>query len=594
MQYSKELLADIHIRLDREGLDGLTEKEIEVMKLTINGKSDYRIVISENASPSEEHAANELQEFLRQISGAKSPIVTDEIEKKSKEIILGDNKHLAQLGVNIDFDKLGDEGFLIKTANDSLIIAGGRLRGTMYGVYTFLEDYLGCRWFSSKVSRIPKNRSIEIESIEDTQVPVLEYREPYYTDAFDADWAARNKMNSNSARLEERHGGKVKYSHFVHTFNSLLPPDEYFDEHPEYFSEINGERTAERSQLCLTNQDVVRIATEKVKQWIEEAPDATIFSVSQNDWHNACECESCAALDEREGSHSGTMLNFVNQIAEAIEKDYPNVAVDTLAYQYTRKPPKTIRPRPNVIVRLCSIECCFSHPLESREVNASFADDIRGWSKISAPKGRRRLRLYVWDYVTDFAHYIQPFPNFYVLKPNIKFFVKHGVKGIFEEGNYAPGGGGEFAELRAYLMAKLLWNPEYDVDVAIDEFLEGYYGKAASPLREYINMLNKKVKDENIHVNIWARPDSEFLSEEIIEKATELFDQAEQLADDEVLHRVRVARLPIQYVKIATNAVTDEDREKIIDRFFSVAEKEGITQIREGRPIADFKKQLKE
>lgn len=556
------------------------------MKLTTDGKSDYRIVISDNASPSEKHAANELQEFLRQISGAKLPIVTDEVERQPKEIIIGNNKHLAQLGVKIHFDKLGDEGFSIKTVDDSLVIAGGRLRGTMYGVYTFLEDYLNCRWFSSKVSRIPKKDSIELRSIDDTQIPVLEYREPFYTDAFDADWAARNKMNSNSARLDKSRGGKIKYSHFVHSFNSLLPPNEYFDEHPEYYSEIDGKRTADRSQLCLTNPDVLQIAIEKVKQWIEADPEATIISVSQNDWHNACECESCKALDEREGSHSGTMINFVNQIASAIEKDHPNVAIDTLAYQYTRKPPKTIHPRPNVIVRLCSIECCFSHSLESCEVNASFADDIRGWSKISD-------RLYVWDYVTDFAHYIQPFPNFYVLKPNIQFFVNHGVKGIFEEGNYAPGGGGEFAELRAYVMAKLLWNPEYDVDVAIDEFLEAYYGKASSSLREYINMLHKTVQEENIHVNIWAKPDSKFLSEEIIGKATELFDQAEQLADDDdVLHRVQVARLPIQYVKLATNAVEGDERERMIDHFFSVAEKEGITQIREGRPIAEFKKSL--
>jgi len=548
--------------------------------------SDYRIVLSSEASPSEGHAANELQAFLKEISGAELPIVTDGTQLDSREIILGDNAHLRSLSTKVDWDKLGKEGFTIQTVGENLVIAGGRLRGAIYGVYTFLEDYLGCRWFSSKVSKIPKLDRIEIGAIDDTQTPILEYREPFYSDAFDADWAARNKANSNSARLDERRGGKVAYSHFVHTFYPLMPPSEFFDEHPEYYSEIDGKRTHERAQLCLTNPDVVKISIERVRKWIEGAPNATIFSVSQNDWRGWCQCKECAAVDEREGSHSGTMLYFVNQIAEAIEKDYPDKAIDTLAYQYTRKPPKYVKPRPNVIVRLCSIECCFSHPLETCEMNASFKEDIEGWSEVSD-------RLYIWDYVTNFSHYIQPFPNFDVLKPNIQFFVNHGVKGIFEEGNYSGGGGGELAELRAYVMAKVLWNPDYDDQKAIDEFLEGYYCKASGPIREYIDMLHKKVRDDKVHMTIRAKPDSEFLTSEIIQRSNELFDEAEKLADDEdVLHRVQVARLPVQYVQISTLPEIDPKRAAIIDKFFKVVGEAGITNISEGRNMEQYKEAI--
>ena len=551
------------------------------------GKSDYRIVISNEASPSEKHAADELQKFLKEISGAMLPIVADETPASNNEIILGDNAHLRQIKTEIDFEKLGKEGFNIRTVGPRLVIAGGRLRGTMYGVYTFLEEHLGCRWFSSKVSHIPKRARIEIGTIDDTHIPVLEYREPFYTDAFDADWAARNKMNSNSARLDEQRGGKVAYSHFVHTFYPLLPPEQYFEKHPEYYSEIDGKRTIERGQLCLTNPDVVRLVTERVKQWIQESPQATIFSVSQNDWRGWCQCQSCTEVDEREESHSGTMLHFVNQIAEAIESEYPDVAIDTLAYQYTRKPPKYVRPRPNVIVRLCSIECCFSHPLETCEMNASFKADIEGWSKVSN-------RLYIWDYVTNFSHYIQPFPNFDVLKPNIQFFVNHGVKGIFEEGNYSGGGGGELAELRSYVMAKVLWNPDYDAQKAMNEFLVGYYGNSFAPIREYIDMLHNKVREDNIHMTIRAKPDSEFLAPQIIRRANELFDEAERLADDDdVLHRVYVARLPIQYVQISTLPEDDPERQKLIDRFFEVADRAGITNISEGRSMEQYKEMLK-
>jgi len=557
------------------------------MIIAENGKSDYRIVIGEDASPSEKHGASELQSFLKEISGAMIPIVTDKTPVSDHEIILGDNSHLSGLKPGIDWDKLGNEGFTIRTIDNHLVIAGGKLRGTMYGVYTFLEDYLGCRWFASNVSRIPKRNRIDLKPISDTQIPVLEYREPFYTDAFDGDWSARNRMNSTSSRLTRDHGGKVVYSHFVHTFDSLLSPKEYFADHPEYFSEVDGKRVSDHTQLCLTNPDVLRISIEKVRQWIKEAPEANIFSVSQNDWHNFCQCSECKAIDDKEGSHSGTMLWFVNQVAEAIEKDYPDKAIDTLAYQYTRKPPKTIIPRKNVIVRLCSIECCFSHSLEECETNASFKEDIEGWSKISD-------RLYIWDYVTDFSHYILPFPNFYVLKPNIQFFVNHGVRGIFEEGNYSSGGKGELAELRAYVMAKLLWNPDYDTDRAVDEFLEGFYGKSSAPIREYINVIHGSVmRDKSLHTNIWANPKIGYLSDENMSMAEELFDKAEKLADnDEVLARVLVARLPIQYVRISNLSADDPKRAQIIEKFFDVVDKEGITNISEGMSMEAYKKSL--
>ena len=189
----------------------------------------------------------------------------------------------------------------------------------------------------------------------------------------------------------------------------MVPPNEYFDQHPEWFSLRNGKRTHDHAQLCLSNPQLRDFVVERVKQWLREAPDARIISVSQNDWHGACECDACKAMDDTEGSHAGSLLAFVNYVAEKIEPEFPDVAVDTLAYQYTRRPPLTIKPRPNVIVRLCSIECNFREPLDS-PANAAFGDDLRNWSKICN-------WLYIWDYTTDFAHYVQPHPNWFTLGP---------------------------------------------------------------------------------------------------------------------------------------------------------------------------------
>ncbi len=576
---------------------GWTAAIVSSQELVIadQGKSEFVIVVGQKASPSEQHGAEELQMFLQQMTGAKLPLKDDSGPVGPHEIILGDNAHLRQLKVKIDFDQLGKEGYTIRTVGPHLVIAGGKLRGTMYGVYGLLEDHLGCRWFTAKVSRIPKKDRLVLPPLDDTQIPVLEYREPFVRECFDGDWAARNRVNSNRAALEAKHGGKVSYYGFVHTFNRLLPPEKYFDEHPEYYSLRNGKRIKDHTQLCCTNEDVIRLVTEQVLKDMRAHPEATVHSVSQNDWGNWCECDKCRAIAEQEGSQIGPILYLVNRVAEAVEKEFPDKAIDTLAYHYSRKPPKTMRPRQNVIIRLCSIECCFSHPLatcDSRE-NRKFRDDIIGWSKMSN-------RLWVWDYTTSFAHYLVPFPNLRVLNDNIKFFKDHSVTGIFEEDNYTSVGG-EFSELGGYMMAKFLWNPDYDEDTAMNEFLEGVYGAAAGPIRQYIDLLHDKVANENIHMHIWEGPRAKYLTDDIVEQSVQLWNRAEQAVADqpEVLERVKLARLPVDYVWLdraqvkqdqpfrieGDRYVTDVDAEyaQRARNFFDVIARNKVTAIDEGR-----------
>ena len=564
------------------------DSDADRIVLADNGKSDYKIVISSEAFPSEKHAANELQMFIREISRAEIPVADDTAQFSDKEIILGDNEHLKKTGLAVDFSKLGKEGFTIRTKGDTLIIAGGRLRGTMYGVYALLEDYLGCRWYSEKVSKIPRMARIEIGEIDDTQVPVLEYRDSFFRHAWDADWSARNKMTGHASELDVTRGGKTVFWPPCHSFNYILSPEEHFADHPEYFSMRGGKRIgAPRTQLCLTNPEVLRITIETVKRWAKEHPDAKIITIEQNDWGNWCECPSCKVIDDAEESHAGTMINFANQVGEAIEEELPDISICTFAYQYTRKPPKNVRPRRNVIVRLCSIECVFTQPLEDATVaqNKAFVEDIRSWSKIAD-------RIYIWDYVTNFSHYIMPHPNLDALQPNIQFFVKYGSKGIFEQGSYGQGGGGELAELRAYMIAKLLWNPNCDVKAVMDDFLGGYYGNAGANIRQYIDKLHKRARDENYRKGCFGDPERSFYTEEFLDSCLGIFAEAKKqgLSPDE-LGRVEVAELPVIYVKMILEPKETLDP-KLADHFFAVAEREGIQSVSEGRTMDAFKAEM--
>jgi hypothetical protein len=553
------------------------------------GKSSYRIVVATNAIPSERYAAEELQRYLQRISGTKLPIVTDGEHATAHEILLGDNAHLRKLGLKVDFAQLGSEGFLLRTDGHRLIILGGKPRGTLYGVYTLLEEELGVRWFTPELEVVPSTKRVALQVLNETRTPALEYREVFWTEMMrDADFAARHRLNGEHYQLGEKHGGRaVVYFPFVHSLDSLVPR-ELFQEHPEYFPLIDGKRVSGYVQRCLSNPDVLKLSIARVREWIKTHPEATIISVSQNDTGNWCRCDQCKAYDEQEGSPAASLIRFVNAIAEDIERDYPNLQIDTLAYQYTRKPPKTLRPRRNVIIRLCSIECCFAHPLATcgSQENQRFRDDIVAWEPV-APK------LYVWDYTPNFGHYQQPFPNFDVLQPNVQFFTAHKVKGLFEQGNYSPGGNGEMGPLRAYLLAELLWDPATDVHRHIEEFTHAYYGEAAPAIMAYLEMLESQVRNRDIHAHIFQPPTAAYLNDEFIDGADKLLNYAEKEAENETIRqRVQVARLPIWYVQLAKNKSDTEVRKSLLYHFLEVARKAGVSHMSESQSLEEWAKKM--
>jgi hypothetical protein len=509
------------------------------LTLTSAGKCRCTIVQDPGATAAERNAARILADTLQQTTGATFPIQSSADSIPNRAILVGPGAAAAKVFSEILFDELAPEEFVIQTKGNRLLLAGGRPRGTLYAVSRFLQEQCGVRWWTPWASRIPDCPTLRIPSLNIRSAPAFEYREPYWYPAFNPEWAVRNGCNGLPAGIPESLGGSIMYAGFVHTFYPLVPPHDHFAKHPEWYSMINGERSTNRAQLCLTNPQLRDFMVAQVRNRLIDAPEAKIISVSQNDWYGACECPDCKALDDAEGSHAGTMLDFVNHVAEKIAAEFPNVAVDTLAYQYTRRPPKTIRPRPNVIVRLCSIECNFREPLNHLS-NVEFARDIDGWSRICS-------RLYVWDYTTDFAHYVQPHPNWFTLGPNLRYFESRNVRGVFEQGAYQSYGS-EMAELRSWVLAQLLWNPKQNDRALITEFLRGYYGPvAALPISQYLERMHDASRGFNL--TCFTSSGVPFLKFEHLSKAEQLWRSAERAVENnpELLARVQLGHLPVLY-----------------------------------------------
>lgn len=561
----------------------------EPLTIVADGSSDYVIVRPLASSPSQVYAAEELQRFVRAMTGVELLIATDDGPLPPKAILLGATRHTAGvLGGSPDASALGDDGFHLRTAGEYLCIIAGPVRGALYGVYELLERYWGCRWYASFHSVIPLHTSLSLPDIDDAQAPAFAMREPYWWEMRDGDYAARSRANGTGMQLEERHGGKIRFGGglFVHTFYRLVPPDEFFADHPEYYSLIDGERQIGYSQLCLTNPDVLRIVTERVLAAIRSDPTARLFSVSQNDWDGHCQCDACMEIEEREESPAGPLIHFVNQVAEAVEAEFPDVWIETLAYQYTRKPPKTIRPRHNVVPRLCTIECDFSLPLDESAYpqNVRFVEDIRGWSAITD-------KLYVWDYTTNFHNYVGPHPNFPAIPGNIRFFRDNRVVGLFEQGaNEGPHA--EFGELRSWLIAKLLWNPDQPVEPLLDDFFAGYYGAAAGPIRQYFDELQTLALDPEITVRIFDALRGRWLTREFVERAEALWTEAERLAadDPDLLRRVRMSGITTLWARVklmgAPERVHVIDGGRLVyrevDPVYATAARELLARVEEG------------
>lgn len=512
--------------------------------LILDGRSDYKIFVSEKASVPEKNAALELQKYLEKISGCRLEIANQSLHT-DKLVYIGFTGAPSTLLKDIDTAAFGKEEFIIRSNGKDLLIAGGHSRGTMYGVMTYLSDYLHCRWYSREVIKIPTQSTIALTKIEDRQKPALEYREPYYHEAYDTEWALHNRTNSRA--IPDSLGGAFITYPFVHTFYQLVSPEKYYASHPEYFSEVGGMRLDSGGQLCLTNPDVVKIATATVFEWIKTHPEANVYSIDQNDGGGYCTCKNCKELDEKEGSPSGTLIHFVNQIADTVAKVHPEITLQTLAYFYTEVPPKTVRPADNVTIRLCHYDYCSAHPLGACDSHKQYIERLQQWRKIAK-------RITIWDYYTQFASYLMPFPNFETMKHDVKFYTENGVVGLFAQGNNVPDDGkGEFTELRAWVFSQLMWNPEQDAQALVDEFVTNVYGTASPYISEYIHMMHQQVKPDSVYFSIWTNPeDVNYLNLKTIQKADSLFDLAkkESKRDTALFSRVERAYLPILFTKL--------------------------------------------
>lgn len=537
--------------------------------------TEYHIALASNAQPDEIHAADELKKYLSQIPGLNISVGEEKGSPKANTIYVGKTNY--SKAQKADYTNIPEGGYLFKPVGENLIILGGSKKGILHGVYDLLEG-MGFKKFAPDYTRVPETKTLLFPKSGKEYTPQITYRSTSYGSIGGEDYQDWHKLSSRS-----------DWGLFVHTFNTLVPAKDFGKTHPEYYSLINGVRSP-GTQLCLSNPEVASVLVASLRKKIGEKPEATYWSVSQDDNDRYCTCEGCKALNEKYGNvPSGSIIYFVNKIA----KEFPEKKISTLAYWYSRKAPKNIKAEPNVNIMLCNIESSREAPVY--KTDPAFSQDLKDW-------GAMANDILIWDYNIQFTNYISPFPNLFTLKPNIKFYTDNNVHALFMQANDEPAA--EMALLRSYLISKLMWKPDADEKAIIGEFLNGYYGNAGMYIGEYIDAMQESLLESKFKLSIFGDPidaKEAYLSAKMMATYNDLFDKAENAvkSNSDLLERVQVARLPLMYAtlqigrteigtrrsmyqKDAKGIVTAKpEMKQLVSRFVDLCKRKNVKLLRE-------------
>ena len=475
------------------------------MRLNIvkNGQSCLPVAIPAVPSKVEETAAEELRLYLQKATGADFSIVRED-QVSGCAIYVGHTKYAAACAPLC----VGEEQWYIKAHNKSLVISGGRTpieRGLIYGVFHFLEDVLGVRWWNEWEEYIPHANEFYVPNdFELSGEPKFKLRQISTRHCKrDLRFIARTRQSGNPNKdivtgwaldTAQKYGGFFYGGgpHHVHTLPMYINPETYFADHPDWFAwddmfkEYNPE-----GQLCFCNDDMIAELSRLVIAAIEEdnrmaerlqINRPTFYSLSLGDGGGHCQCEKCKKSVTDSGM-LGHILKMVNKVAREVAKVYPETMIETLAYsRYRDKPKDGTCPEKNVIIRLADVYTDILHNLNHRH-NKEQKKNVVEWGALSR---KNDASLLVWDYyMYQYPYY--PLPMLFNLEENFKVYSENGIKGVYIETHEDVENG--MWTMQNWLISKMMENPDVCFETLLDDFIFKYYGAAGEYVKKYLYLL---------------------------------------------------------------------------------------------------------
>ena len=528
------------------------------------------IVSSPEANPTDRFAAEELQTHLKMALGRDVPIVASAPEGE-EAFELGTIRATSVIGAD-RVSALQEEESLYVVKDGVVAIAGGGAAGLCYGVYTYLEQELGTRWFDQESDPVVRRvEKLDFRPREYREKPRLDYRmiistgENRHADSRDRLFFFRNRSNhidgnyQNCARADLN--GKlpvrmIEVSPGSHTLFLYVPPqpaakrtgtegyysdreEGYFAGHPDWYTLAQNGRRVETMQLCLTNPELRKKLTENILERIGQKGGKGFFDCSAEDVPGElCYCESCLALSKKYKSKGAPLFDYLHELAPVVKAKYPEAVIHFLVYrkEQTQRPPVGMPPWPdNLAAVFAPIDNDFAQDYLHKNNLDSF-EDLKSWCSL--------VRVWTWYYPFAYGGKALPRAGLRRTAVDMRLAIEAGLDGGYVEHDVGTREGLTFADAQTWMLLRHMRNPETDWKALRREFFDFSYGAAADAMIAYSDFLEGKLSGQKSFLT-WDgglpwRP-----TEEELVCYTRLFDEAERVVADDAdrLQRVREVRL---------------------------------------------------
>ena len=550
-----------------------------------NGEVKVTVVYSEGASESLIAAADFMAATIDRMSGSSG--VRTAVKKGGESgfsIYVGRAANSAL----IDLSDVKDDGYKLEIKPEGIYIVGKTDDATRNGIYDFLETHLECMYVSPENTYVPLCPTVKLALEEKTVNPTITWRKVYQYESVQNGWYERLKMNGTIVKEGENSIELYnEWGTWCHSSFEFVPPEKYFDEHPEYYAKFLGKRRYQfnvlgrtfPTHLCYTNEEVYQIAEAELVKRIEANPEVKFWDFSIMDTYFAtCRCKECKKFNKEAGSEMGTLLAFLNRLADAIRDDYPDVYLSTLAYQRVKNPPKNMKCAPNLCINVCAFPGTQSYPYSTEggiKASREFAERVVEWGKICD-------NILVWDYVVNFTHLKLPFPNFEFQKENLEFYLENNIRFVFHQGSREPMD--ENAEMRTYLLSRQLWDKDVDLLALAKKYVAVVYGDAAGLVEEYMDLQNSAMIESGVDLSLYDNPKKHkngYLAPKLTDKYLELTEKMLEVAEnsDTVnVKAVEMLRVNALYAKMTDASWDYRAKKAAFEEFKALSEKYNFTK----------------
>ena len=538
------------------------------------------VVIPEKASPQETFAAEEISGHLGRMLRKMIHIVPEnKASTVPVPIFVGNTEFARKWAKELRLAwPAGMEDSLCFQAEGRLCIAGGSGRGTIYGVYDYLES-LGVRWLTPDCTVLPRLSAFPLPEKPVHHRMPTSIRYMAWNTPTNALWRVRSRLNGCNANLPERMGGfSREVSRGDCHYLGQLVPYTMFKEHPDWFSMgADGKRNPGSPKWgashCMSNPEMRAYVVKKLREKLGKNDYREAWIGQSDALKEGCHCPRCAAEREFYMKHASgdfrltdwkepenfdptaarksqvpwsiNNIAFANAVADEIAKTHPQVQLVTLAYTFTTDAPPAPVPRKNVTVNICGPVgegiCCWLH--DYRPGTFKILND---WIKLGA-----RVRIYAYggsNYV-----FWRPYPNIIGHARTLQNLQRDGVREFFDQGTLG-GNGSPMVELRAYLGARMMRDPDTPVMEVIREFCNGYYGAAGPDVVEYIASYDAYTRKHDLHGNhLWGTLRwRKWVNDETVAMGRKIADRAmKSAAGDPILSkRVRRAFMEVEFAEM--------------------------------------------